>query len=99
MFCLRKKDRQCGELGLTARKRFAACEHRIVDPPVGTMRPDRGMPVSQVPIAGDQQGIGERQLLARPAGLECERRSAKRRNQIRSNLLQLRLAGILATVQ
>jgi hypothetical protein len=55
------------------------------------MRADRGVTVGQVAITGDQQGIGQRQLLARPAGLESQRRTPERGDQVLGDALQFRL--------
>lgn len=72
MFCLGQQRRQCGQLGLATGQGFAARNPGVIDALVGAVRTHRCEPGGQVPIAGQQQGISQRQLLPAPARHEAQ---------------------------
>src|SRR3546814_8870267 len=63
---------QGGELGLAARQGLAVGQRAVAHVPVGPVRADRGKAGLQVAVAGQEQGGGERQLVAAPAGVELD---------------------------
>ncbi len=65
---LRQQGRERGELGLAARQGVAARDCGEGGAPVGPVRTDTRVAGLKVPVAGEQQGIGQRKLVATPAG-------------------------------